>query len=453
METSDRDDIFVNLLAGLDADLQGRVLDDWLSQMPSSRQELLDKKQVHSRVLGMLGIPMAGERLKKHGPRRCSWLWIVGTAAMAIVAIVGTPNPVSAALSQVLHFIPGIGQVQQTPKGAPVAVLPHVINGTWKGSPIQVTGMMMTPTELVVELSGNGPHVPGRVWFRTAGGRTISLKMGNALTAQGSQMTRWTGNYNATGRFGALLKDPSGTVIMGERQGDHIAVQLNPATSAMQMSNLGPTQVHHGVSLTAIATQSGTEADLTFVAQYHGPFVMVNTVPRLPMSMQPDVQISDATGRFLTPTRLFRFAPNSQLAFTPVLGVASYRVVVPEVEAMYTGKANVTLPVPDHGSERVNKTVTLGGLPIEITTVRRVGSQGGNLRMYWKLPDTAAGQVYALQLNQSWASQSNSKTGVVQWMQVRIRPAQHSVTLQLSNPHVYIRGPWIFSVHTSSHRQ
>ena len=120
---------------------------------------------------------------------------------------------------------------------------------------------------------------------------------------------------------------------------------------------------------------------------------------------------------------------------------------------MYTGQASVTLPVPVHGSERIDKTVTLGDFPIEITTVRRTHSKGGSLRMYLKLAENSARQLYAFQLNESWVSQSNPKTGVVQWMQVGVRPDQHSITLQFSNPQVYIRGPWMFPIHIQQHLQ
>ncbi len=453
MKTSDHDDIFINILPGLDDDLQGRLLEEWLTQIPSPLQEPLDKKRVRSRVFDAIGLQKEGKRHEGRGHwRRRRSLWAIGAAGAAIVFIVGTPNPVSAALGKMLHFIPGIGQVQQTENGT-VVVLPHAIRGTWKGAPVQVTGMMITSTELLVELSGGGTNVPGRVWFKTSTGRTISLRTGTALAAQSSKTAQWTGDYNATGGFGALLKDPSGTVIIGQRPGDHIPVQLRPATSAREMSNLGPTQVHHGVSLTAIASQNGTEAFLTFVAQYHGPFVIMNTVPMLPTSTQPDLQISDATGRHYTPTQLFRFAPNNQFTFKPASGVADYQVVVPQVAAMYTGQASVTLPVPVQSSERIDKTVTLGGFPIEITTVRRTHSKGGSLRMYLKLAKNSARQLYAFQLNESWVSQSNPKTGVVRWMQVGVRSDQHSITLQLSNPQVYIRGPWIFPIRIQQHLQ
>ncbi len=140
----------------------------------------------------------------------------------------------------------------QTPESAPLAVLPDSVDGVWQGRPVQVTGMMVTAHAVIIELSGSEPRTATQVHLRTTTGRMIALSVGSAV---GHGNARWTGNYQARGHFGSLLHALAGTVIIGPGSRTRIPVRLRLATGVRALSALGPTQTHHGVSLTAITAQ------------------------------------------------------------------------------------------------------------------------------------------------------------------------------------------------------
>lgn len=445
MDTFDRDDLVTQSLAALDDDLQGHLLEMTLADIPMGPHERLDPRRVSARAFARLGLPSEAGR---HRLQRPGWRWAAGVLGAAVVAGAVVPNPVSATLGTVFHFVPGMGTVPQTTDGAPLAVLPETVPGVWQGRPVQVTGMMVTANEIIIELSGSGPRTATQVHLRTTTGRMIALNVGSAV---GYGNAQWTGNYEARGHFRTLLHALAGTVIIGSGHQSRIPVRLRLATGVRALSALGPTQTHHGVSLTVITAQRGQEADLTVVAQYRGPFTIVNTVPPFPASAEPDIQITDARGHHYMAAPLYRLGPNDQLAFRPRPGMATYVVTVPEVDAMYTGQAWVTLPVPSHGKERVDRHVQIGGISFDITTVQRMHSGGWGLRFYVKAPPHAASKIlHGLQVNSpgsgGFAWQVNVKTGAVQWVEVGVPQGRDSVTLRLSQPQVYIRGPWTFHI-------
>ena len=205
---------------------------------------------------------------------------------------------------------------------------------------------MVTAHAVIIELSGSEPRTATQVHLRTTTGRMIALSVGSAV---GHGNARWTGNYQARGHFGSLLHALAGTVIIGPGSRTRIPVRLRLATGVRALSALGPTQTHHGVSLTAITAQRGPEADLTVVAQYRGPLTIVNTVPPFPASGEPDIHITDARGHQYRATEVYRLGPNDQLTFRPTPGRAQYVVTVPEVNAIFrpsTGHATRAIAWP-----------------------------------------------------------------------------------------------------------
>ena len=450
LDTFGRDDPVVKSLATLDEDLKARLLEATLGDIALNRHERLDPRRVSARVFARLGLPTTvGRRCLYYSQ---SWRWAVGALGAAIVIGAVVPNPVSAALGKVFHFVPGIGAVKKTTYGAPLAVLPHTVNGVWKGRPVQVTGVMVTLGEVILQLSGTGPSVPTHIKLRTMSGGIIALKSARAMSAVGYGAEQWTGNYYVRGNFRTLLHELAGTVIIGTGQKTRIPIKLSLAKGVRAMSRLGPTQTHHGVSLTVMTAQSGVKADLSVVAQYQGPFAIVNTVPALAASARPDIQITDVNGRHYQPALLDRLGSNNQLTFQPTPGVENYKVTVPEVDAMYSGQASVTIPVPSHGMERVDRRVRIGAIPIDITAVQRMYSGGWGLRFYLKSPSPSATKILnGLQVNSpasgGFAWKVDTKTGAVQWVEVGIKQNRGSATLKLSRPQVYIRGPWTFHIH------
>jgi hypothetical protein len=236
----------------------------------------------------------------------------------------------------------------------------------------------------------------------------------------------------------------TGTVIIG---GERLPVTLDAAKGGRTMAALGPTETHHGVTLTAIASRIGSSANLTLVPTYHGPFTIWDVTPTL-IDHGDGITITGPNGRVYPAHLVFNLGPNNQFTFTPGGGITRYRVVVPRVDATYTGQAQVSLPVPVHGSLTLDETVDLGGFPLTITKVTRIGGASGALRAYLNLHASLARakSLHDFQINTSAEAQIDTQTGAWRWIQVAVGRHTRWVTWELTAPAVYIKGPWVFHV-------
>ncbi len=449
MATPDIDEWLAQAVSGLDDDLQGRLWEhlvaDGVAEAPASRAS-----RIRQRTFDRLALPGAPryQRLRRKG--RILGLALAGAAL--VVAMASVPNPVSAALQRVFSFVPGIGIVHQSAKGSPVAILRQTVEGTWNGAPVQVTGVMITSSEIMVTVRGPGMTVPHQVAFHFAGGKTMTLGSSTAIGAAGSTGAQWTGIYTTMGHFGPWARHAiAGTVVIGHT---HIPVTLQFAHGAQDMSVLGPTQTHHGVSLTAVVSQTGPQADLTLVPEYQRQQFNVfdvapATVTPAGVPSRPGISIVDSTGHRYAVSRIMTVGPDNQFRFMPKTGVRRYDVTVPQVDAQYPGQAQITVPVPTSGTRVLDRTVNLGGFPVEITTLERVsGASGPALRLGLNL-HVSSGKARALHsfwVHQNFEAKVNPATGALKSMTVAIKPDQRSLTLRLWHPDVYIRGPWTFSI-------
>lgn len=131
--------------------------------------------------------------------------------------------------------------------------------------------------------------------------------------------------------------------------------------------------------------------------------------------------------------------------------MTDYQVTVPQVDATYQGDASVTLPIPQQGSIAIDNTVNLGGFPIRVTKVELISDQTLHplLRFYFDLHAnlTEAKELNNFDVGLSSDGKIDLKTGALQWLEVKIQRNQRFITLHLTQPQVYIRGPWKFNIH------
>ncbi len=449
MKTDDIDERLSQTLNRLDDDLQARL---WALLGPDETADAASARGVRIRhrafqKLGIAETPSLPRRSRR------SW-WVAGVAAVLLVTTAAVPHTVLAALQQVFSFVPGIGVVHQSPKGSPVAILPQPIASTWEGEPIQVTGVMVTPTDLMVTLSGPGMTTPAHVAFRLVDGKTVPLA-GRAEGAAGLNGSAWSGIYGSVGHFDLGSPHVTGLVIIGRTR---IPVSLHWAPSAHALSAIGPTQTHHGVSLTAVASRVGSRVQLTLVPDYQGNFYVFDVTPSPGVTSKPGLTIVDRLGHDYAVTPIMTVGPNNQFTFTPTPGVTRYTVTVPKIDAQYSGHARITVPVPARGSQTVDQIVNLGGFPVQITRVQRVyggwngtSHSGPGLRLDLRLPASRGRALADFNLvNQNWVGTLDPRTGVLRSLTVPIKPRQRSMTLTLWQPNVYIRGPWVLPIELAS---
>lgn len=400
-------------------------------------------RRLERQVWTKLALQSAGQR---RGWRRRSTSRALNlTAALAalVIALAIVPGPVSAALKRMLAFIPGLGMVQQTEGDTGTAVLAAPVNGVWYGTRITVDGMMVTSTEILIKLSGTGFEAPPSVSFR-AGGHVY--KMGGSV---GSSDSAWMGEYGYRGQVGHIV---AGDVLVGPGSTTRLPVRLIPARTVQDLRQLGPTETHHGVTIAAVTSRIGTTGELTFLSKVDGPFQIMHYSTTDLQTGALRLRIRDAAGRTYSASSDLGFESANQFTFQPRVGQDRYRVTLPQVSATFPGDASVTLPIPAVGRMSLNRTILLAGFPVTFTSVRWVRDPGPEIRIGINLHASlqAAEELYSFTLGTpgltSWSSRMAPKTDAMIWMQIPVSPGQRAVTLHLTSPQVYIRGPWNFNV-------
>lgn len=441
------DEDFSQMLEMLDEDFQMEMLEQLNPKMSDQSSDSAIIRRIEIKTFTKLGLREPAVKRLHANKRRFRWkIATIFTASVLICAgvIAAVPGPVSAALQKWIEFIPGIGTVQQSDGQSNVAVLNRPVRADSPNGFVTVMGVMMTSTQIDVRVNGPGAVMPNNVSFKTENGQTIHLDAGGVAT--GSQ---WSGNYIAYGKFGAVPTQETGTIILGSGWNTQIPVQLKLAKSVADMSKLGPTDVHQGVSITAIAQREAQKVQLTLVPQYHGPYHIWDLAPNV-VSSDLGIHIQDASGKTYKVNQVLGEGPNSQFTFSPTKGVQDYTVTIPRVDATYQGSARVTLPIPKTGSIAIDKTVNLGGFPIHFIKAERVSDNGSSagIRYYVDMHAslTDAKELHGFQTGTSYSAELNKQTGVFEWIMIDAKPNQRNMTLHLTEPQVYISGPWKFHI-------
>jgi hypothetical protein len=121
---------FRDAFAQLDDDLQVRLLQSLgpASTAGVESPEAPGRSRIHQQVFARLGLHRVPRRSR-------TWRWVAAAVSGAALFTAVVPNPVSAALKDLLSFIPGIGIVQSSPGSTALAVLPQPVHGTWERGP------------------------------------------------------------------------------------------------------------------------------------------------------------------------------------------------------------------------------------------------------------------------------------------------------------------------------
>lgn len=487
-----RDEEILHLFDGLDEDTEGELL-EWVTDEstvanhPDASLDAAVTSRIQRATFAKLGLeenhdvqqakaPNSQEGRPEMWPeKRHQRRKTVGFGIAAAVLVLGvlaiSPGPVSAALQKMIEFIPGIGTMppsnQATSEGEGVAVLQQPAHGTWNGSPVTVMGVMVTPTQILVRLNGNGMSPPKEVSFQTGKGQTFHLSSYGAMSIGGTDThpSEWGGDYSTNGDFGPVGSILSGIIVIGTTgsgtTGNEVAtkipVQLHVASGVTDLSQLGPTDSHQGVTITTVASRDGQNVNLTLAYQYQGPYHIWDFAPPMYSSgntskSELGIGVTDSMGTKYSVSKVLTMSPGGQFTFKAAPGQTDFHVTIPQVDATYNGDAYVRVPIPATGSEPFHKTVNLAGFPITFTKVELVNEPKGSssLRMYFDLHANVMEpkELHAFQISKApWQARIDAVTGAYQWMEFPVKPGQKSIRLKLTDPQVYIRGPWTFDVH------
>jgi hypothetical protein len=195
-------------------------------------------------------------RTKTHRPRNLRRLWPVAAAAMLLIVSTLAIPPIRAAITNIFTFIPGVGIVVDADSTI-YAVVPSVGRiENENGAYAEIHAAYYQKGRIVVIVSGAGIRVPNTGYTLFANGIGVETSVGGH-DAHGSE----TG-YSFSGYIQYKTKPPeSGDAFEVEIAGfsQRLAFTLEPCADYDDLSRIGPTDTHNGISITAVAERNGDE--------------------------------------------------------------------------------------------------------------------------------------------------------------------------------------------------
>jgi hypothetical protein len=183
-------------------------------------------------------------------------LWPVVAAAMLLIVSTLAIPPVRAAITNVFTFIPGVGIVKDADSTI-YAVVPSVGQiEEADGAAAGIHTAYYQKGQMVVVVDGVGRPIRPDDYTLYVNGAEVETSAGGS-TAYGSE-----DGYSFVGNIRFKTKPPeSGDAYEVEIAGfsQRLAFTLEPCSDYDDLSKIGPTDTHNGISITAVAERNGDE--------------------------------------------------------------------------------------------------------------------------------------------------------------------------------------------------
>ncbi|GBF76766.1 hypothetical protein PA598K_05253 [Paenibacillus sp. 598K] len=365
--------------------------------------------------------------------RRIAAASLIGVIALAVV--LSQQSQVWATLARALQFVPGLGIVQQ--ETSQLYVLQEPVRLAVGSGTLTITGAMSDERMTVLSTSWSDSTIPpASITLTTERGIRHELTRSLASGSGGD----WSSIYWIDGPI------DTGEAIRLTLPLDpplDIPLALQAAESYADYEALGPTQTHHGLSITAAARRIDDQLRVTLLSLPQEDYRLYEYDLHGLIGAGGGLQIADHQGNAIDmhADRAVA-APASEFYFTVTDG-GRYRVTLPEVFVEYPDTAKVKLPTESR--DALQETVELAGFPVTFTRTERIGDR---LRVYMDMGDPAAAvalQRFSLR-ELSYAAEQDETTGAYIWMEFEVPDGARSITLQLERPIVVVRGPWTFDL-------
>jgi|GEM_PF-1480715 len=367
--------------------------------------------------------------------RRIAAASLIGAIALAVV--LSQQSQVWATLARALQFVPGLGIVEQETAGRYVLQEPMrlaVGSGT-----LTITGMMSDERMTVLSTSWEDsplPLPPASITLTTERGARHELTRSLASGSGGD----WSSIYWIDG---PIDTGESIRLTLPLDPPLDIPLTLQAAESYADYEALGPTQTHHGLSITAAARRIGDQLRVTLLSPPQAEYRLYEYDLRGLFGAGGGLQIADDQGNAIDMHADRAVAAPASEFYFPVTDGGRYRVTLPEVFVEYPDTAKVKLPTASR--DALQETVELAGFPVTFTRTERIDDR---LRVYMDMGDPAAAvalQRFSLR-ELSYTAEQDETTGVYRWMEFEVPDGARSIKLQLERPIVVVRGPWTFDL-------
>lgn len=387
------------------------------------------------------------KKLNRPFPAR-RWLAAACIAFLLISTIISSSEAVRAELKRVLQFIPGFGYVDQSDDAVQIAyVLKKPLDTVGKNGKVTVDAVLIQGDQAQISLSGDRANAVTivSIFLNTQHGQ-YEFKQG--MNSWGSS---WDASYYYAGSI-PLSGLENVTIQFGETELGPL--QLTQAQKADDMLGLGPTDLQNGIQITGIMTPlEGNRRKVNLLAILPEGQT-VESFGKESISKGTQLQITDEKGnpvQLLKEDIVFKSRPYDFLFEDTTGGMGHYQLTIPAIKiidrAVPTKK--VTLPIPAKGSQDIQVSLTLGGLPMDFTRVERMNARSVRFEvdLHYDITKPKTLQSYRLFTkvgrSLSYSSQVNESTRAIIMEWLDIEPGQKEITFYIGEPQIVIKGPWV----------
>ncbi|SEG37065.1 Tat pathway signal protein [Paenibacillus sp. UNC499MF] len=400
-------------------------------------------------------------RMRKNRPKRRRAYALLAAAAALLLAgatLVGSQPEVAAQMRRVLQYLPGFGGVTDSEKTEqrveyvqPQPSVHKIGRGT-----VEIRGVSIGEKHSTITLVGTGIPKNDEVVLRNIYGDKYLFRQAMITGAEGG----WTGLYGYEGR----IKVTDGLVLLAGK--DSFPLKLVTPQEAEQIEDLGPTEEHNGIRLTAVSTAVNEQKmKVTILPQIAGQTKIdsygfhssYNEIP-------PAKLLASDTEKEIPYSQDEAFPNPNEVYWDRTEGMeGGVKLVMPALALTrnYENPASIRLPIPEKGSLEINRTFDLFGFPVKVSRVERIlkgekidgeGDAGeDSIRIWFELhgDEQAAETLYEFPpslLNGGAVWHRNEQTDKLEWMLLSVQPGQKEYELKVSSLHTRVKGPWEFLI-------
>ncbi|MDB5054331.1 MAG: hypothetical protein JWM44_2381 [Bacilli bacterium] len=388
--------------------------------------------------------------------KKWSRLLVASLLALVLLASFAMGSPeIRAQIRKVFQYIPGFASVQETEGQTILFVMPMPVVQKIGSGQLEIRGVSIGDKQSYVSLTGKNIAWLETITLRNEAGKSYVLS--NSIESASSG--EWTGSYYIEGAIQA-------TDQMVLAYGDiapSVPFQLASAKTVDRVQDLGVTQTHQGISLTAVtAPADGDKTKVTIIPQLPAN-MRIESFGISPIYNLAQAKLSANDHKEIPFEQDLTFPnPNEFYFHQGENKQGDYKLTLPALGVVRQSEQDdqITLPIPSNGVMMLNKQITILGFPVDLIRVERNPDDPNKrdsdfIRIYFDLHYDAASRESLLSFWPDFAilkksggagEKSNETTKALEYMDLDVEHNAKEYTFYVKEAHTLVRGPWEFNL-------
>lgn len=405
------------------------------------------KNKIRSKTLNELSLK------PKLMPKSILKVSLTALLAVLVLFIAITPSAM-ASIANVIRYIPGFNMLLSE-ESSPLEryVLEKPVEAVIGDNKVKIKGMMVDNNSATFYLSitGNAFSSDDKSTL-TAISQSFIENM-YAIDAKGYRYkihASQTGiGHGLVGIFyidGDIKSPQSIKLVFQNNEKLSINLSLTKVKDYNSYSELGPTDVKNGISVTAIVENKFDKKHITLLSPPQKSYMLFSYgIEKIKVD---DANMNNYKIQFNEHET--RIGPLNEFDIElKDIPQKSLSVTIPEIELMgysLLDKEKFELPIPENKSMELNKKVEILGHPIYINRVVKL--ENNKLGVYVDLSKNEKNNEYIkiFSVNGVSMGQMNVVTGMLEYFEVSYNPDEKTKVFNVDNLTVVKKGPWILKI-------